>query len=105
MVVGGTLQDSVMSYQLMHMYTALQCRHSGGFTLTFKTELHTSKCTITVFRDYFCSPSSVNPPGCHRLHKPNSLGHKHGCMLKLAFTTVPEFLMKLKIPDTEFFTM
>ena len=28
MEVGGTLQDSVMSYQLMHMYTALQCRHS-----------------------------------------------------------------------------
>ena len=45
MEVGGTLQDSVMSsYQLMHMYTALQCRHSGGFTLhitTFRTELHT----------------------------------------------------------------
>ena len=20
--------------------------------------------------DYICSPSSVNPPGCHRLHKP-----------------------------------
>ena len=41
MEVGGTLQDNVISYQLMHMYTALQCRHSDGFTLhiTFRTEL------------------------------------------------------------------
>ena len=77
MEVGGTLQDSVMSYQLMHMYTALQCRHSGGFTLTFRTELHTlferghtSKTwTVYTIMDYFCSLSSVNPPGCHRLHK------------------------------------
>ena len=57
MEVGGTLQDSVMSYQLMHMYTALQCRHSGGFTLHKKTGgqscthgLNEGKfyCTITV---------------------------------------------------------
>ena len=39
-------------------------------------------CTKTVFRDYFCSPSSVNPPGCHRLHKPivGKIIGPHTCM-------------------------
>ena len=84
MEVGGTLQDSVMSYQLMHMYTALQCRHSGGFTLTFKTELHTLfERGYTSKYDYFCI---VNPPGCH-------VG-PHTCMT----LAVPEFHMKWKIP-------
>ena len=59
----------------------------------------------TVFRDYFCSLSSVNPPGCHRLHKPivGKIIRPHTCMH--AFTTVPEFHMKWKIPDTAIFTM
>ena len=88
------MQDSVMPYQLMRMYTALQCRHSDGFTLhkiTFRTELHawfergyTSKkldCTIR-HSGTICSLSSVNPPGCHRLHKPivGKIIGPHTCM-------------------------
>ena len=78
MEVGGTLQDSVMSYQLMHMYTDLQCRHSGGFTphkISFRTELHTwfergqIDCTITynscTKTQKNCAVGRSNPELCH----------------------------------------
>ena len=77
MEVGGTLQDSVMSYQLMDSHCTKQNECMHGLMNEGKFD-----CTITVFRDYFCSLSSVNPPGCHRWAK--SLGHTHACILKLS---------------------
>ena len=68
---GGTLQDSVISYQLMHMYTALQCRHSDGFTLhiTFRTELFERGLYHNGIQGLFLQSKqcSVNPPGWHRV--------------------------------------
>ena len=59
-------------------------------------------CTITVFRDYFCSLSSVNPPGCHRLHTPivGKIIGPHTCMhVETCFHNCP----RISVPDTAFF--
>ena len=111
MEVGGTLQDSVMSYQLMHS-TALQCRRSGGFTLTLRQccthclnegiRVKILDCTITVFRDYFLQSKQCESTRMSYTNSGQNHWATHMCTLKLAFTHMK---WKNTVPDTEFWTL